>query len=229
LTFRVGDTLAQALRLYRLLFQRSIVVAALVYAVLAVVQLAGNASSGSAAGLISLVWSLLSLAGPVIVEGALVALARNVHEGEPPVGNRALAELVRLRFWRLVGGAIVYALGIVGGVLLLVIPGLVVLARWSLIAPAIVLENRSVSDARERSKALVRGRTGPVLVAIAAPLVLGLAGGLAILESGFGTGTTVFLDFLWSTVTAPFSAHVLTAVYYRLAEPDRPILHPDAR
>ena len=226
MSFPIGDTLAQALRLYRLLFHRSVIVAASVYAVLAVIQLGRDATTGGAGSFLGLVWSVLSLAGPVIVEGILVALARSIHEGEaaPPLG--VVARLVQGRFWRLFGAAIVYALGILGGFILLIVPGLIVLARWSLLAPAIVLENRSVSDARERSKALVRGQTGKVLVAVIVPIAISVAGSGAVLLIGFSTANSIFLGFVWASLTAPFSAHVLTAVYYRLAEPERPLIHP---
>lgn len=33
--------------------------------------------------------------------------------------------------------------------------------------------------------------------------------------------------FAWATVTAPFSAHVLAVVYYRLADPERPVIHEE--
>ncbi len=34
------------------------------------------------------------------------------------------------------------------------------------------------------------------------------------------------LLFIWRSLTAPFEAHVLTVIYYRLADPQRPVIEP---
>jgi hypothetical protein len=44
-------------------------------------------------------------------------------------------------------------------------------------------------------------------------------------------GLGVFFGLLravaWSSVRAPFTAHVLTVLYYRLTEPEQPVVHED--
>jgi len=109
---------------------------------------------------------------------------------------------------------------VIVGALLLIIPGLIVLARWSLLAPLVVLERAGVREASTRSTALVEGRTGIVLACVVSVFVLTDWVG----HVGFGTAT--FLTFAWSTLTAPFAAHALTVVYYRLADPGRPVIDP---
>jgi hypothetical protein len=52
----------------------------------------------------------------------------------------------------------------------------------------------------------------------------GVAWGVFFAHVGFGLDT--LLTFIWSTLTAPFQAHVLTVIYYRLADPERPIIDP---
>jgi hypothetical protein len=44
--------------------------------------------------------------------------------------------------------AFVYTLGIVFGLIALIIPGLLAFSRWSLMAPAIMLEGHNAGDAR---------------------------------------------------------------------------------
>jgi len=39
--------------------------------------------------------------------------------------------------------------------------------------------------------------------------------------------TAYLLPFVWNSVTAPFTAHVLTVIYYRLTDPERPVIHED--
>ena len=39
--------------------------------------------------------------------------------------------------------------------------------------------------------------------------------------------TSILFSFVWSSLTAPFEAHVLSVVYYRLTDPERPVIHED--
>jgi hypothetical protein len=222
----VFRTLRDALAVYRLLFARSVTVAAIVYAAIALLDIAHHAVAGVGAQAFATLSFVLSLAGPLIVQGALVAIVRNVHEGVVPEKIGALFGIGGARFWPLLGASILYALGVIGGLILFVIPGLIVLARWSLLAPLIVLEGRSVGEARRRSSALVRGQSAEVFCCIFLTYLVILAVGVYIALGGFSFATLTFLTFLWSAVTAPFTAHVLTVIYYRLADPDTPIIHP---
>src|SRR4051794_2007818 len=144
----VGATLADALRVYRLLFARSVLVAAIVYALIAVLQIGTHASSGAASGLLVFVSALATIAGPSLVQGALIGIVRSVHEGKRPESVGQLLASARLRLRRLVGASFVYAFGIFFGLLLLVVPGLIVVARWSLMPAVVMLEGKGVGDAR---------------------------------------------------------------------------------
>ena len=57
----------------------------------------------------------------------------------------------------LIGAGILAGIGIVIGLLLLLVPGLILLTIWSVIAPVIVVEHSGVIDAFGRSRALVKG------------------------------------------------------------------------
>jgi len=35
------------------------------------------------------------------------------------------------------------------------------------------------------------------------------------------------VTFVWNSLAAPFDAHVLTVLYYRVTDPARPVIHPD--
>ena len=128
-------------------------------------------------------------------------IVRNVHEGRRPEGAF--------------------------GLLLLVVPGILALTRWSLMAPAIVLEGREVFAARRRSKELVQGNGPAVFLAL---LLMGLAvtlPPLIALFGPFGFTTQTLGTFVWSALTAPLTAHLYTVLYYRLADPDRPVVAPE--
>ena len=66
------------------------------------------------------------------------------------------------RLLDLVISAVVTTLGIVLGTIALIVPGLLLLARWALVVPLIVLEGANWREAISRSNELVRGRTWSV-------------------------------------------------------------------
>jgi hypothetical protein len=225
----VGGVLSEAWGVYRLLFKRSVLTAAVVYAPLALLRIAHHASSGSGAQLISLGIFVLDLAGPLIVQGALIEIVRDVHEGKPPRPIRVLMGRGRERLWPLLGASLIYAFGVGFGLILLVIPGLILAARWSLLAPLVVLEEQTLAEARHRSNTLVKGRTGIVLACIAVPYLVGGSLPLLAFLAQLSFATTILLTFIWSALSAPFNAHVLSVIYYRLADPARPVIDPRVR
>src|SRR5690348_15931815 len=100
-------TLVDAFRVYRLLWVRSVLVAAIVYALIAVVEIVEHATNGAAAALLGLVAAIASLAGPALVQGALIGIVRNVHEGRTPASVSQLFTEARSRLGRLVGASLV--------------------------------------------------------------------------------------------------------------------------
>ena len=38
---------------------------------------------------------------------------------------------------------------------------------------------------------------------------------------------SILFSFVWSSLTAPFEAHVLSVLFYRLTDPERPVIHED--
>ena len=200
--------------------------AGIVFGAFALAKVGGHhAGSRAVAIALGLAAFVLEWGGPVIVQGALIELVADLHEGRPlrPIG--ALYGRARARFWPLLGGSLVYVLGILGGLVLLVVPGLIAFARWSLFAPFVVLEEDGVEEAIRKSSAAIRGRTGRVLAIVgAAFLLLAVPADLVFyLVLGRGTQWQLF-SFVWSSLTAPFEAHVLSVLYYRLTDPERPVI-----
>jgi Membrane domain of glycerophosphoryl diester phosphodiesterase len=71
--------------------------------------------------------------------------------------------------------ALVTTVGILLGTIALVVPGLLVMARWAVIVPLIVLEGASWRRALARSNELVRGRTWSVVGIFVAITLIGIA------------------------------------------------------
>jgi hypothetical protein len=75
----------------------------------------------------------------------------------------------------LVISAVVTTVGILLGTIALVLPGLLLMARWALIVPLIVLERMPWRTALARSNELVRGRTWSVVGIFVVLTVMGAA------------------------------------------------------
>jgi Membrane domain of glycerophosphoryl diester phosphodiesterase len=92
--------------------------------------------------------------------------------------DRAATDAYRLTASRLpdlVISAIVTTVGIALGTIALVLPGLVLVARWALVVPLIVLDGLPWRASLSRSNELVRGRTWSVLGIFVVLTVIGAA------------------------------------------------------
>jgi hypothetical protein len=212
----ISGVLEDALRIYRKLFWRSVVVAGLVFVV---VGLGEAFASRKTTQLVTLVSLLLSLVGGLLVQGALITAVDDLAGHRPAAPTRQLYDRTRERLGTLLGASLLYGLGIVAGLILLIVPGLIAVARWSLIVPLIVIERRGWREAFARSNQLVTGRTGRVLVlvlianVITGVVSLGISTLFTFLPSFFATwiGSAVA-----GALTVPYQAMVLTVLYYRL-------------
>jgi len=223
----ISEVLGEAWDVYARLWRRSVVVAGLVFAVVEFAVALTRHTRSIGPTLLTLV---LSVVGGLLVQGALVEVVRDLHEGRAPAAISAYYDRTRAVLGTLLGASLLAGLGIGIGIILLVVPGLILFARWTLVVPAVVLEGRPVRDALQRSNGLVMGQTGQVLVVV---LVAGLIQGLAGLAIHFAFVSLPGFWAVWiggtiaSAITVPYLAHVLTVLYYRLTEPEQSVLPPD--
>lgn len=106
-------------------------------------------------------------------------------------------------------------------------------------APMIMLEGRWAMPARERSSRLVRGQIGGLgnrtwfalgvvvvswLLTNALPTALAYAPSLGPWDWGVW-----LVALVATTLAAPYQAHVLSVLYYRLVDPERPAIDPRVR
>jgi hypothetical protein len=224
----ISEVLGEAWDVYRRLWRRSVVVAGLVFAI---VDLGNDLATRAGTFGALFVGLVLALVGGLLVQGALVEVVRDLHDSREPAPISAYYDRARGRLGTLFGSSLLYGLGVVVGLLLLIVPGLIAVARWSLIVPLVMIERLGVRDAFSRSAALVKGTTGRVLVLLVVATVLAdvVGGVLALALRSALTSAPHFLAIwvsgtLASAITVPYTAHVLTVLYYRLTEPERPVL-----
>ncbi|TWT78153.1 hypothetical protein Pla123a_09430 [Posidoniimonas polymericola] len=98
----------------------------------------------------------------VVASGFATIVAWRSRMGEPVRFTEALGGA--LRHWpSLVGGSILYNLGVMAGFVALVIPGVFLALGWSVLYPVIIIENSGPTAAFSRSAQLMSGRRWPML------------------------------------------------------------------
>jgi len=98
--------------------------------------------------------------GNIVVEplssGMLVFLASSLYLGKPATPFAAWG-ILRFCWVNLIGAAFLYMLVILGGFLLIIIPGIYWAIKYCLYPPLIVLEDRTAGNFFERSAFLIKG------------------------------------------------------------------------
>jgi hypothetical protein len=172
----VGELVREVWRLFVARFWRTLIIVALLLAPLQlVVKLLDPDLSSVDQGW----WVWVAVSATVTLVAFPWVIGSVVHD--VAAGDRSPAGAyarTASRLPDLVISAAVTTVGILLGTLALVVPGLLLMARWALVVPLIVLEGVSWRTSLSRSNELVRGRTWSVvgifvlLTAIAAVLVL---------------------------------------------------------
>lgn len=210
-----------ATRLYLLLWRHSLPAAALAQGAVWLAELSwGELESGALGIPATLLALLLYFAAPMIVQGMLIELVRSFHEGRRAGEIRELAGHALRRLPALLVGSVLYWLGFALGLVLLIVPGLIALSRWCLFAPLVVLERRGPASAITRSSELVYGKTFPVLLIVGAITALEFW----IPEYVRERSASELAYFAVLVLVTPYVAHVLSALYYRLTDPERPVV-----
>jgi hypothetical protein len=219
----VGGILGEAWRLYTKFFTRFFLIAAIVFGIINLVGalLGWVVGTGSAAVLVALIAAAVSLVGTFWLQGALVYAVDDVRDGRIDSSIGDLFERVRPYLGTLILAGILAGLGIALGLVLLIVPGLILLTWWCLIAPVIVLERKPVGESFGRSRELVRGHGWTVFgVIIIVLLASAIASG--VIQSIFSFLNPFFRYWIGGTVANaivdPFLAVALTLMYFHLRE-----------
>jgi ABC-type multidrug transport system fused ATPase/permease subunit len=211
----VGGTLSQIFSTYSAQAGVLLPVALAIFAVVAIVNaiIAGS--------LILLPLGLaVSVVAATLYQGMVVGLVRDVQDGRRDSSVQDLIDAAWPVVLPLIGVGILAGIAIGIGFLLLVIPGLILLTIWAVIAPVIVVEHSGVMDSFGRSRELVRGNGWQVfgvifVVFLISAIVAGILGaiGAGISDS---VGMRILFNLIASTLTAPIAALAAATIYFRL-------------
>jgi hypothetical protein len=219
----IRGVLRDTWRLYRTLFRRSFITGFIVFAALGALEISPYLSA------------LIGFVGTTLVQGALVEVVEDEHRGRAARGFRDLYRSSWSRLGAMLWVSILMGIGVGLGLLLFVVPGVLLAIRWAVATPIVMLEGLSARAAMRRSQELVRGHRKAVFVVLANIWIRTLVAWvvLSFLIAGFASGTSHPALAIWlggvvaAALVTPYAAHALNVVYYRLTEPDRPVI-PDA-
>ncbi|MGA8745634.1 MAG: YciC family protein [Solirubrobacterales bacterium] len=162
----------------------------------------------------------VSVIAATLYQGMVVGLVRDVQDGRR---DSSAGELIRSAapvVGPLIGAGLLSGLGVGVGFVLFVIPGLILLTIWAVIAPVIVIERSGVFAAFGRSRELVRGNGWRVFAAIFVVFMITAIAGLVLsaIATSIASGALVRIVFsaIASTLTAPIGALLAAVLYFRL-------------
>ncbi len=211
----VGATLSQVFDIYRDQAGVLLPVAFWLFLIVAIVN-------GVTEGHFGLFWLsiVVSLAVGTLYQGMVVELVRDVQDGRLDASVGDLMRSVLPVFGPLIGAGILAGVGIGAGFVLLIVPGLILLTMWAVIAPAIVVERRGVFDAFGRSRQLVKGEGWPVFGTVVVAYLITFVATLVFVAIATGIAHGPLLKIVFSalaeTLTAPIGALVASVLYFRL-------------
>jgi len=218
----IKGVLKDTWHLYRRLFLRSFLTGFVVFAALGVLQRSPYLAA------------LIGFIGTTLVQGALVEVVDDERHGHAPRGLGELYLSSGKRLGAMLWASVLMGIGVGIGLFLLIVPGILLAIRWAVAIPIVMLEGLGARAAMKRSGELVEGHRGAVFrVLLNIWVRTGIAwifGSLLVIGLASGTSHPAFTIWFGGVVAGalvtPYAAHALNVIYYRLTDPDHPIL-PD--
>lgn len=211
----VGDTLSQVFSTYG---AQAGVLLPLAFALFLVVAIV-NGILGSSLILLPVGFAV-SIIASTLYQGMVVEVVSDVQDGRRDLGVGDLVNAVGPVLLPLIGAGILAGIGIGIGLLLFVIPGLILMTIWAVIAPVIVVEHSGVIDAFGRSRELVRGNGwqvfGVIVCVFLIVFIVGAILGAIAVGISDSVGMRILFNVVASTLTAPIGALAAAVIYFRL-------------
>jgi hypothetical protein len=167
---------------------------------------------------LALVALLISLVATTLFTGMVVELVADVQDGRRDATVGQLLRAVTPVIGQLILVAIVAAVGVLIGFILIVIPGLILITIWSVAAPVVVLERPGVLAALARSRELVRGNGWQVFgVIFVVYIMVGILSFIIeVIAESAGSGVGIVVRVIVGVLTAPLTALAASVLYFEL-------------
>jgi hypothetical protein len=212
----LAGVFGEAWQLYKGHWRHLFSIAIVVFAVIALAGLLLIALLGWVGAVIA--W-VIGLVGTFWVQGALIQGVSDVRDGRADLSVSETFSRVSPKLGTIIVTGILLGIAIGIGLVLLIVPGLLLMALWIAVIPAIVLEDRGIGESFGRSSDLVRGTFWNVFLVVVLTILIWIGVGivLSIAVSPFADWLGSFIyQLVGGTVVVPFVVTVWTLVYYRL-------------
>jgi hypothetical protein len=174
-------------------------------------------ASGSLA--LVLLGLIIYIAAGVLFTGYVVKLVQDTRDGKMHHSVEELYESAVPYVGTLILNGVLAAVGIAIGFVLLIVPGLILITIWAVVAPAIVIEDAGVTGAFGRSRELVRGHGWPVFGSIVLAYLIVLI--ISYVSAGIGNAIAddtghIILGTIGDIIAAPILAIVASTLFFDL-------------
>lgn len=161
---------------------------------------------------------LISFVAGALFTGMIVELVADVQDGRRDHSAGQLLKAIGPVFNQLIVVAIIAAIGIGVGFTLIVVPGLILMTIWAVVAPVVVLERPGVLAAFGRSRELVRGNGWQTfgVVLVLALLVQLVAVAIDASAESASTGVGIVVRVIVGVLVGPVSALAAAVLYFEL-------------
>lgn len=211
-TARVFERLFEV---YRAQFTLIVPAAILVFLPVALVN--GAVVAGGGVGLL-LLGSVLALVANFWLQGMVIEAVRDIQDDRRDFSLGGLFRSVMPVLPKLLGIGVLTGIAIGIGLVLLIVPGLILMTWWAVVAPAVVIERRG-TDAWGRSRDLVRGNGWQVFGVIVVVFVIQFVAN-TLLRAIFGNEDSFVGQSLASLISGavigPISAIAAALIYLEL-------------
>lgn len=175
-----------------------------------------EASGGIALALVGLI---IYIAAGVLYTGYVVKLVQDTRDGKMHHSVEELYEAAVPYIGILILNGVLAAIAIGIGFVLLIVPGLILITIWAVVAPAIVIENAGAIGAFGRSRELVRGHGWPVFGSIVLAYLAVLI--VSYVSAGIGDAIAddaghIILGTIGDILAAPILAIVASTLFFDL-------------
>jgi hypothetical protein len=170
-------------------------------------------STAAAFALAIVFWAL-----SILYQGMVVELVKDIQDGRRDHSIRDLIRSVEPVFWPLAAVSVLFGIGVGIGFVFLIVPGLILLVIWSVVAPVTVLERPGVFAAFGRSRQLVHGNGWNVFAVIVVVFlsVLVVSVGVGLLAGSLGSVGRAFVQWALDSALAPITALSASVLYFAL-------------
>jgi hypothetical protein len=226
----VGNVLTRTFETYRDQFTLLVPAALALFLVVAVLNGIVLTSGGVIATLLVIVIGTIAT---YWFQGMVVEAVRDILDGrrDHTIGSlfqSAVPVIVPLLLVGLLAG-----IGILIGFILLIVPGLILLTIWAVLAPVVVVERTGVLEAFGRSRQLVKGHGWQVFGVIVVLLLITIAASAVVQAIFVGIADSFvgyFLaDLIVRVLVSPLSAIAAAVMYFELkAHHGEPVLETGA-